>query len=626
MSRQDEIRNIRIGKKDGLEKKGINPYPAKVKKDFDNAEVTKRFAAIRKAKPGKTVHLAGRIMSIRSAGKIYFIEFSDGTGRFQAVLRIDEAGHKQFNDFKKYFDIGDFAQFSGKLFVTKTRAKSILVKKITMVGKTLLPLPEKWHGIQDVEERYRKRHLDVLTNQETYDRFALRSKIIKETRSFFDEKGFMEVETPILQGQAGGAMAKTFNTHHNDLDIPMVLRISLELHHKMIMAGGYPAIYEIGKNFRNEGSDPTHLQEFTMLEWYAAYKNLDDNARWTEQLIKRLVKLTGKKKFTVYDEKGKGTEINMAGKWQKKTFAELVKKHAKLDALKATRKEIEAKAKEYGMSSAEMSKLGDANLLDFIYKKSARDKIVDPTFVMNYPSDLVPLAQKNEDGTAEMFQLIVAGAEIVKSFAELVDPFVQRELLEKQAMFKDGGDDEAMEVDEEFLEVMEYGMPPMTGFGMGIDRIVAILSEQRNLRDVIFFPIMKPEIEPLSKKQAEKVYRAKKIIMLADPTEGYGVTANAMGQLRLPDKDGKVHYPDGFYGMSNLAATRAQMAEFVGMCHKEGVQAFDFSDIMRRAHTDEQMLKGYKEVKTKDVGYLAVGAIVDADFQKEWLSKLDLFS
>lgn len=642
MSREDEIRTIRLQKKQKLEEAGMNPYPAQAKQDFTLAEVQKNFAKIKKEKTGKKISLVGRVMSKRGAGKISFIELFDGTGRFQAVLRVDELKKDKMKNFSKNFDIGDFIEVRGELFKTKTGEKSLKVFGYKMLSKSLLPLPEKWHGLQDTDERYRKRYLDVLMDSDVYSRFQLRSKVVKEIRAFLDEKDFLEIETPILQNQAGGAMAEVFKTHHNDLDMPMVLRIALELPHKMLMAGGYPAIYEIGKNFRNEGSDPTHIQEFTMLEWYAAYRTLDDNIRWTELMIKRCAKLTGKTEFAIPDATGKVTKVSFAGKWPRKTFAELVKKNAKLDIHTATRKEIEATAKEWGMAPAEIKKTGDANLLDFIYKKSSRNKIVQPTFVTHYPSDLKPLAQQNENKTAEVAQLVIAGAEVTNQYAELIDPVVQRALFEKQAEFKAGGDAEAMDIDEDFLTAMEHGMPPMTGFGLGIDRLVSILSEQYNLRDTIFFPIVKPEGKALSKKEAEARYRSKKIIVIADPKQGYGVTANALGQLgiaiggfsstdmfdatALPDRDGVRHYPDSLYPMANLAGNQKVMAEFYTKCVKAGIEVFDFSDIMRKAHTDQQMLDAYKQTKTKDVGYIAVGAVVPADFEKEWLSKLKLFS
>ena len=499
MSRETEIRNVRLQKIDRLRESGMEPYAFEGKQQYTTAQLVRDFASLYKAK--KPVSTAGRVMGVRGSGKIMFVKLFDGETQMQVVVRQDDMGPKKTKLFAKTVDAGDFVQFRGLLGKTKTGEKSLFASSFTMLTKALLPLPDEHYGLADAEIKYRQRYLDALLDTQVRDRFVLRAQVIQTIRDFFNNKELLEVETPILQTEAGGAMAEVFRTHHNDFDQPMSLRISLELELKMMMIAGYRGVYEIGKNFRNEGSDPTHHQEFTMLEWYAAYQNLATNMRWMEQLIKKLAKLTGEKEFVVYNNEGKGTKISFEGKWQVVTFAELVKKHAKLDIFKATRKDIEAKAREYGMSTAEIKTKGDANLLDFVYKKSARHKIIQPTFVKNYPSDLVPLAQKNPDGTAEMYQLVVGGAEIVKSFAELVDPLRQRELLEAQAQFKAGGDVEAMDVDERFLRAMEYGMPPMTGCGMGIDRLMTILCSQKSIKDVLFFPLMKDESGKSNKKK-----------------------------------------------------------------------------------------------------------------------------
>ncbi|MFW0870963.1 MAG: lysine--tRNA ligase [Patescibacteria group bacterium] len=491
MSREQEIRSNRIEKKKRIEEAGMEAYATSTKQGITLGELKKTFATLYKKNKDTKYRIVGRIMSQRGSGKISFVSLFDGTDSFQVVFRVDDLGKEKMQFFTKNFDIGDFVEVHGYLGKTKSKAQSLFVTKYSMLTKALLPLPDAHYGLVDEELKYRKRYLDALLDQEVRKRFVLRAQVIKTIREFLNDKGLLEVETPILQSQAGGAMAEVFDTHHKDFDQNMHLRIALELDHKMMMIAGYPGVYEIGKCFRNEGSDPTHHQEFTMLEWYAAYQDLKTNMRWMQELIKKLAKLTGEKEFIVYDNQGLGTSISFGGKWPVVSFRDLVKKYAKLDIHKADRKTIESKALEYGMTKKEIKIKGDANLLDFIYKKSARSKIINPTFVVGYPSDLIPLAQKNDDGTADMYQLVVGGAEVVKSFNELVDPLLQRELLERQSHFKTQGDHEAMEIDERFLEAMEYGMPPMTGCGMGIDRLMAILCSRKNLKDVIFFPLMK---------------------------------------------------------------------------------------------------------------------------------------
>jgi lysyl-tRNA synthetase class 2 len=472
----------------------MDPYPSFVAYDYSIDEIKNKFDELEKKDIGKNISTAGRVMIVRGQGAILFVVLQGSQERFQAVLKKDELKGELFDLFVSTVDNGDFIGVNGSLFITARGEKSILIKDWYMATKSLLPLPDKWHGLQDQEETYRKRYLDILMDKDVYNRFVIRSKVIKTIREFFDNKNFIEIETPVLQNQAGGAMAKVFETHHNDYDMPMVLRIALELDHKKLMAGGFERVYEIGKNFRNEGSDPTHIQEFTMMEWYAAYQTLETNMKWTEELIKSIsTNIIGKNIFTVYDKDGNNLEVNFEGNWPRVSFVDLLKENANIDVTTITLEKAREEAIKWGMKEEESKIVGRGNLLDYIYKKSSRIKIINPTFVINFPGDLKPLAQQNEDGTAKVAQLIIAGSEITNQYAELVNPIKQKELLVSQSEAKESGDEEAMQIDEQFLTAMEHGMPPMTGFGMGIDRLVAILTEQKNLRDVIFFPIMHPK-------------------------------------------------------------------------------------------------------------------------------------
>jgi lysyl-tRNA synthetase class 2 len=484
MASIEELRNARLKKIELLTEQGMNPYPSAVSRDYSILEVKNSFESLVSQSESNNISITGRVMIIRGQGAILFIVLQEAQAKIQAVLKKDELSAEVFDLFVATVDNGDFISVTGSLFVTQRGEQSILIKDWAMASKALLPLPDKFHGLQDAEEKFRKRYLDILDNEAVYNIFITRSKVITYIREFLNKKHFLEVETPILQNQAGGAMAKVFETYHNDFDMPMVLRIAVELDHKIIMAGGYERIYEIGKMFRNEGSDPTHIQEFTMLEWYAAYQTLETNISWTEELVRSLAKdVIGKTNFTVYDKEGNTTEVNFDGVWPKIEFKELLKDNAGIDITTITLAEARIEATKWGMAEEETKGMSRGNLLDHIYKKSS---------VINFPGDLKPLAQQNSDGTARVAQLIIAGAEITNQYAELVDPVLQRELLVAQSNAKDAGDAETMDVDDRFLTAMEHGMPPMTGFGMGIDRIVAVLTEQKNLRDVVFFPIMKP--------------------------------------------------------------------------------------------------------------------------------------
>ena len=494
MASIEELRDTRIKKIELLEKAGMKAYPVSISCSHSINEIKNNFNELVESLKDSYVSMVGRVMIVRGQGSILFVVLQSGGDRFQAVLKKDEMSEDLFNLFINTVDNGDLISVKGPLFITARGEQSIMIKDWCMATKSLLPLPDKWCGLQDVEEIYRKRYLDILMDKESYNRFVIRSKVVKAIRGFFDKKNFIEIETPILQNQAGGAMAKVFATHHNDYDMDMVLRIALELDHKKLMVGGYERVYEIGKNFRNEGSDPTHMQEFTMIEWYAAYQTLDTNIRWTEELLKSLaIDVVGKNIFAVYDKDGNKTEVNFEGEWPRVSFVDLLKNNADIDVTSISIEESRKEAIKWGMKEEEAKKAGRGNLLDYIYKKSSRVNIINPTFVTNFPGDLKPLAQQNEDGTAQVAQLIIAGSEITNQYAELVNPIKQRELLVAQSKAKEGGDEEAMDIDEQFLDAMEHGMPPMTGFGMGIDRLVAILTEQKNLRDVVFFPIMKPK-------------------------------------------------------------------------------------------------------------------------------------
>jgi len=459
-------------------------------KDFCEKNTLRDSTEIMK-KSQKKIRMCGRIMQLRDMGKLAFLRLRDGSGDFQICLSVNVLGD-DFKWFLKNLDLGDFCGFLGEFFFTKHGEPSLMATEFFPLSKAIRPLPEKWHGLTDTESCYRERNLDLISNSETLERFKIRSTLVREIRDFFHEKDFTEIESPILQEKAGGAMAEVFRTHHKALDHDFALRIALELPLKIICSSGFERVFEIGKNFRNEGMDPSHLQEFTMLEWYAAYEDIETNKQWTEELLRTVLKkVLGTTKIEILDKDGQKISVDFGKKFHSVRFPELLKKHADLDMHTATDEEIREKAKEVGVEK--ITNVSRANLLDDIYKKTARPLLVEPTFVLDYPEDLKPLATPKGDGTADCFQLLVAGWEIVNAYGELINPAVQRELFGRQATAKSAGDAESMELDESFLRAMEHGFPPMTGNGMGIDRLVTLVTGQSNLRDCVLFPTMRPE-------------------------------------------------------------------------------------------------------------------------------------
>ncbi len=478
---------IRLEKLKKIREKGINPYPDKFAKLQSIAEVLH-------LNEGKEVKTAGRILTIREMGKICFCHIQDNTEKMQIVLKQDDINLK---DFLKIFDPADFIGVEGKIFKTKKGELSILVKKYQLLSKALRPLPEKFHGLKDKESIYRQRYLDLITNKESYDRFLFRSDFIKTLREFYWSNQFIEVETPILADTASGALAKPFTTHYNALDIDVYLRIAPETYLKECIVGGFEKVFEIGRCFRNEGMDPSHLQDFTMCEHYVAYWNFEDNMKFTEELFSYVLsKLFKTLKLEIKDRQGKIHEVDFKPPWPKLSFGDLIKKDCginidKFDSVSGLKAEIKKKK----IKVDDIDSLERGSLIDALYKAVSREKIIRPTFLINHPLDISPLARRNDKNPqiVDRFQLIVNTWEIVNAYSELVDPIDQKERFEKQSNAKAKGDSEAHGKDDEYVKALEHGAPPISGFGMGIDRICALLTKQDNLRDVVLFPLLRPE-------------------------------------------------------------------------------------------------------------------------------------
>jgi len=430
-------------------------------------------------------------MAIRLFGRLIFATLKDFSGTMQIALQEKVVGKDKFVFFKRYIDIGDFVGVKGTIFKTRMGEITIDVEEFTLLSKAVRPLPEKWHGITDRELLYRQRYLDLLMNDDTMRRFLTRTRIVRAIRNFLDKNGFWEVETPVLQTKPSGAIATPFVTHHNALDIDLFLRIAPETYLKRCVAGGFEKVYEFARSFRNEGMDPSHLQDFTMLEYYVAYWNYEDNMNFTEQLLQSTIQeVMGSLQITHGNE-----EINFSGSWPKKNLQEIILEDTGINIFACKdENSLRQAVADQNIEILDIEQMSFGTIVDNLFKKISRPKIKGPLFVIHHPIELSPLARKNDlnPRVTDRFQLIVKGWEIVNAYSELIDPIDQRRRLEDQAKLRSRGETEAMVMDEDFITAMEYGMPPMSGWGMGIDRFVSLLANQENLRDVVLFPLMKP--------------------------------------------------------------------------------------------------------------------------------------
>lgn len=480
-----DIRKNRVEKVKALKDKGFDPYPVYLKRTHTAQTAADDFSALSKKK--KEIILVGRILSIRGHGGSTFQTISDGTGKFQIYAKEDRLGASAYKRFLDMFDIGDFIEARGILFKTKRGEKTLEVAGFKMLAKALLPLPEKWHGLKDVDERYRKRYLDLLVNDEVRSIFKKRSALIKATREFLEREGFMETETSMLQLIPGGASARPFKTHLNALDMDLYLRVAPELDLKKLLVGGFEKVYEIGRSFRNEGMDYSHNPEFTSVEFYWAYSDYKHLMKFAEKLLKHIFKTLNVYPILDYGDK----KINLSGAWPRIEFATLIKKYTDIDYEFHDREALAREAKKLGINIG--NRLGKAQIADQIYKKACLPHIVEPTFIIHHPIELTPLAKPLSDKPdyAARFQLVIAGWEMVNAFSELNNPLLQKEFFEIQEKQRRGGDEEAQRMDKTFLEALEYGMPPAAGFAFGVDRLTALVTNSHSLREVILFPTMR---------------------------------------------------------------------------------------------------------------------------------------
>ena len=481
-------REVRISRLQALKRHGLDPYPSDVQRTHTIAQSLLDFDTLLGEQTSIT--LVGRAKALRNIGALTFVRFEDATGQMQAVLRQDDLVDT-YTTFLEHADVGDFFEFSGTAYITKTGEKSILVSRLRFLAKSLLPLPEKWHGLQDIETRYRHRELDLISNPDVKQKFIVRSRFISALRQFLDTHGFLEVETPILQPIPGGANARPFVTHHNALDSEFYLRIAPELYLKRLVVGGFERVYEIGRCFRNEGIDYAHNPEFTMLEMYCAFINQEAYIELMENMLRFAIEQACGHEITNID----GQQINFLGDWQKITFRESIQQACGLDIdkLKTTEAVVEASA----LANLHIDWQGCVGLGDYydtLYKATARPKLIQPTWVFDYPIELKPLSKRHpvDPTKSASAQLVVLGAEIINAYYhDLNDPLDQRQRFEEQQALRDLGNQEAQWMDHDFLQALETGLPPLGGMGLGIDRIVTMITSSRNLKEVILFPTLR---------------------------------------------------------------------------------------------------------------------------------------
>lgn len=478
---------IRRNKLSDLQEKGMDPFNVY---KVDVSDYSKNIIYNYLDYEGKIVKLAGRIMTKRGQGKAGFITIQDTLGQIQIFIKVDIVGKETLDSVFSY-DIGDIIWVEGEVFKTKVGEVTIRVLKIDLISKSLRVLPEKFHGITDPDLRYRHREIDIIMNRDVKDVFLKRSKIISEIRLFLDNRGYLEAETPILSLIAGGAAARPFLTHHNTLNMDMYLRIATELYLKRLIVSGFDKVYEMGKNFRNEGIDIKHNPEFTMIELYEAYSDYNDMMRLTEDLISSVcLKVCGSMKVEY-----QGTEIDFTPPWRRITMLDAVREYSGIDFKTLTIEDSYNIAKEHELEfKKDLKDCSKGEILNAMFEKYVENKLIQPTFIIDYPVEISPLTKKKrgDDDFTERFEGFIYGREICNAYSELNDPIVQRERFLKQELERELGDDEAYSIDEDFMYSLEYGMPPTGGLGIGIDRIVMFLTNSYSIRDVILFPTMKP--------------------------------------------------------------------------------------------------------------------------------------
>lgn len=499
---------FRLQKADAMRRAEKNPYAL-------SFERTHTLGEARNLKEKTRTCIAGRIVLFRDMGGVTFATLQDHTGRLQIAFKEDVLGHEHYVSMLGLLDLGDFIGVQGERFTTQKGEPTILVKEWVMLCKSLRQPPEKWHGVVDEETTWRQRYLDLSSSRETFERFSFRSLFIRKLREFYWSKGFIEMETPVIVNEASGALAKPFKTHHDAYDLDMYLRIAPETFLKECLIGGFDRVFEVARVFRNEGLDPSHLQDFTMCEHYSAYWDYEKNMEFTEEMMETLLKeLMDSTWIQIPNREGKLVKIDFKKPWPRVPIHDVILKYCSIDIRKTnTAADLRAAMKKAKIElDIPIEKLGLGTLIDQLYKKVARPHLVQPTFVTEHPLELSPLARRNDANPAivDRFQLVVGGWEVVNAYSELIDPIDQASRFEEQVKAQQRGDIEAHGKDDEYVKALEYGCPPCSGWGMGVDRVVALLTQQRNLRDVVLFPLLKPSERATKATREPKVPKNKK--------------------------------------------------------------------------------------------------------------------
>ncbi len=610
MASLEEIKKSRLLKLELLKKEGKDPYPAKSTRTSSISDILADFEKY--SESGKIVTLAGRVMALRPQGALTFLNLNDGSAKIQGLFK-NEGNEESFSLFDKVVDIGDFIEVEGTLFVTKAGEKTLDVKSWRMLTKSLLPLPEKWHGLQDVDERMRKRYLDILGNPELRELFEKKAKFWDVTRAFMKERGFVEVDTPTLELTTGGAEARPFKTHHNDFDLDVFLRISIgELWQKRLMAAGFTKTFEIGRAYRNEGSSPEHLQEFSNMEFYMAYADYRDGMKMTVDLFRTIAKeVFGKTEFTT-----RGHTFDLGGEWQEIDYVSHVKKETGIDVLTATEGEMKAKLDELEVKYEGTNR---ERLMDTLWKY-CRKKISGPAFLIHHPKLVSPLAKAKSDNpeVVERAQAIIAGSELANLFSELNDPIDQRARFELQQKLIERGDGEAMMPEWDFVEMLEQGMPPTCGFGFG-ERLFAFLVD-KSIRETQLFPLMHPKDAPKPKKKETEVAVA--VLNAGAQLKGWELH-NTVAHLSaafgartgrklfnfdtVSTSDGKqIHLNIGHAIIIKDASGSAELLKLKEEAGKAGLEVAEFTREMLATTNDKKIAEITKGKEEKDVEFLGV--------------------